>query len=132
MEELGMKRIMLSSTAQAAPSNFVAVMKMVIGILAITVTIFTLYLSLRRCPWVAANNSHPMQQAANRNAQDMDATGIASGSTDRNGESTTRRSTDDAVTNNNLSSRTTSPAGIEVAQTSVQALELASQLTLSS
>jgi hypothetical protein len=63
----------------------------------------------------------------------MDATGIASGSTDRNGESTTGRSTDDAITNNNLSSRTTSPAVIEeVAQTSVQALELASQLTLSS
>ncbi len=63
MEVLGIKRIMLSSNAQAAPSNFVAVMKMVIGILAIAVTIFTLYLSLRRCSGVAANNRHPMQQA---------------------------------------------------------------------
>jgi len=63
----------------------------------------------------------------------MDASGIASGSTDRNGELTTSRSTDDAITNNNLSSRTTSPVvNQEVAQTSVQALELASQLTLSS
>ncbi|KAH8961589.1 hypothetical protein BDL97_05G056700 [Sphagnum fallax] len=133
MEELGIKRIMLSSNAQAAPSNFLAVMKMVIGILATTVTIFTLYLSLRRCQWVAANNRHPMQQAANQNAQDIDASGIASGSTDRNGELTTSRSTDDAITNNNLSSRRTSPVvNQEVAQTSVQALELASQLTLSS
>jgi hypothetical protein len=63
----------------------------------------------------------------------MDASGIAWGSTDRNGESTSSRSTDGAVTNNNLSSRTTSPVVIqEVAQTIVQALELASQLTLSS
>jgi len=63
MEELGIKRIMLSSNAQAEPSNFVRVMKMVIGILAITVTIFTLYLSLRRWQWVVANDRHPMQQA---------------------------------------------------------------------
>jgi hypothetical protein len=63
----------------------------------------------------------------------MDASAIAAGSTDRNGELTTSRSTDDAITNNNLSSRTTSPVvNQEVAQTSVQALELASQLTLSS
>ncbi len=63
----------------------------------------------------------------------MDASGIASGRTDRNGESTTSRSTDDAITTNNLSSRRTSPVVIqEVAQSSVQALELASQLTLSS
>ncbi|CAK9250387.1 unnamed protein product, partial [Sphagnum jensenii] len=69
----------------------------------------------------------------NQNAQDIDASGIGSGSTDRNGELTTSRSTDDAITNNNLSSRTTSPVvNQEVAQTSVQALELASQLTLSS
>ncbi len=75
MEELGKQQVLVpastvaiaicTSSGPQAPSEFVAVMKVVVAVLAIGVTLCTLYLSLRLIRG-AAPNQQPMQKSGKR------------------------------------------------------------------
>jgi hypothetical protein len=75
MEELGIQRVLVpastvavaicTSSGSQGPSEFVAVMKVVLTFLAIGLTLYTLYLSLRSTRG-AAPNQQPMQESGKR------------------------------------------------------------------
>jgi hypothetical protein len=75
MEELGIQRVLVpastvavaicTSSGPQAPSEFVAVMKVVLAVVAIGVTLYTLYLRLRSTRG-AAPNQQPMQESGKK------------------------------------------------------------------
>ncbi|CAK9863828.1 unnamed protein product [Sphagnum jensenii] len=135
MEESGIRRSLLDVIAnETVPTctsgglqtslDFVTIMKLGIGLVTIIISVYVLYQNLR---WICipATNRPPIQQDASQNAPDLEMgrppLGFAESS---------NASNDGTITLPEASSRT--PGIIqEVLASGVQALEIASQLTVS-
>ncbi|KAH9540592.1 hypothetical protein CY35_14G012900 [Sphagnum magellanicum] len=136
MEESGIRRLVLDAIANVTvatcissgglqtPLDFVTIIKVGIGLVTIIVSVYVLYRNLR---WMCTptTNQPPIQQDASRNAPDLEMGRSPLGC----GESS-NASNDGTITIPEASS-TTPRILQEVLASHVQALEIASQLTVS-
>ncbi|CAM6035283.1 unnamed protein product [Sphagnum compactum] len=135
MEESGIRRLVLDAIANVTvatctsgglqtPLDFVTIIKVGIGLVTIILSVYALYRNLR---WICtpATNRPPIQQDASQNAPDLEMGRPPLGC----GESS-NASNDGTITVPEASSTT---PGIlqEVLASGLQALEIASQLTIS-
>ncbi|CAK9863834.1 unnamed protein product [Sphagnum jensenii] len=135
MDESGIKRSVLDAIANMTvatctsgglqtPLDFVTILKVGIGLVTIIVSVYALYQNLR---WICipATNRPPIQQDAGQNAPDLEMGGPPLGF----GES--RNASNDGTITVPEASSATPRILQDVVATGVQALEIASQLTVS-
>ncbi|KAH9540576.1 hypothetical protein CY35_14G012300 [Sphagnum magellanicum] len=134
MEESGIRRWVLDAIANETvatctsgglgmPLDFVTIIKVGIGLVTISISVYALYRNLR---WICitATNRPPIQQDASQNAPDLEMGGLPLGHAE-----SSNASNDGSRTLPEASS--TTPRIMEEVQAVLQAFEIASQLPVS-